>query len=383
MKELALSFYEKLDDNTAANAAASVFVLNDRLNSGEEPGKVRKDFERLRDKPWDEFFGVDPTYEAYQGIMRCYMLENKADKVESTRDEFRKDYPERRAQQSGLTLDEIEYLIGTGDDQRAVSLYSDLEILFDDVYPRDRTLWIGSRLAQAQNRDSDALKYLKRLSERYGWSIYGARAKNRLAGFYLDAGRIDDARALVEELRQVALFPLQSRSLGVDIEIAAGSWQSALDRSLNIWADYPQNLPQDKILLDIAESARKTGRYNLAFEILESFWSPDDQVCARARYMLAETYQSRGMTGRALQLRDAISSAFEGKNELALRALYQKAMMLESMGDIKGAVETYKELVTRAGARSDWSRTANEKLRELNLPVQGDSTGEKSGLLSP
>lgn len=380
VKELALSFYVRLDDNTAANAAASVFVLTDRLNSGEEPGRVRKDFERLRDKPWDEFFGIDPTYEAYQGIMRCYMLEGNAGKVEDARDEFRKDYPERRAQQAGLTLDEIEYLVGAGDTQRAASLYSDLEILFDDVYPRDRTLWIGSRLAQAQNRDSDALKYLERLSERYGWSIYGARAKNMLADLYLNAGRIDDARALVEELRQVALFPLQSRSLGVDIEMAAGSWQSALDRSLNIWADYPQNVPQDKILLDIAESARKTGRYDLAFEILESFWSPDDQVCARARYILAETYQNRGMTGRALQLRDAISSAFEGKSELALRALYQKAMMLESMGDIKGAVETYKELAARAGARSDWSRTANEKLRELNLPAQSDSS---AGQTSP
>ena len=383
LKGLALSYYEKLDDKTAASAAASVFVFNDRLDSGEEPGRVRKDFERLRDKPWDEFFGIDPTYEAYQGIMRCYMMEERADKVEDARDDFRKDYPERRAQQAGLTLDEIEYLISAGDTQRSVSLYSDLEILFDDVYPRDRTLWIGARLAEAQNRDSEALKHLEHLSERYGWSIYGARAKINLAGLYLDAGRIDDARALAMQLKQVALFPLKTRVLDVNIEMSAGNWQSALERSLSVWADYPQNLPQDKILIDIAESARKTGRYRLAFEILESFWSPDDQICARARYMLAETYQNRGMTGRALQLRDAISSAFEGRSELALRALYQKAMMLESMGDIKGAVETYKELVTRAGARSDWSRTANEKLRELDLPVQSDSAADKSQQPSP
>ena len=109
----------------------------------------------------------------------------------------------------------------------------------------------------------------------------------------------------------------------------------------------------------------KTRSSQEAFELLTGLWSPEVEVCARARYMLGEGYLEIGRTGDALEVMEVVAQAFAGKSEFSLRALYQQGLIQESMGDLAVAADTYRSIVKLAGERSDWARTARERLRVI------------------
>jgi len=344
---------------------ARIFWLKNRLALGENPERVRKALEEFRRAPWNNFFGIDPTLEAYRSIMSCYMAEGEVKDVSRARDEFRKRYPERRAGLAELILDEVEYLISTGNKAKAGQLYEDLQLLFRDVYPRDRNLWVGAKLKRLQNDFAAGGNLLEELSRRFAWSPYAGRAKLQLAYIYLGAGEYAKSRGMLEGLSDAEISEFEITGLMAAIAGARGNWPESRDNYRRQWLQAQVGQPGEEALLGWAEAAMKTRSSQEAFELLTGLWSPEVEVCARARYMLGEGYLEIGRTGDALEVMEVVAQAFAGKSEFSLRALYQQGLIQESMGDLAVAADTYRSIVKLAGERSDWARTARERLRVI------------------
>ncbi|MEA1996418.1 MAG: tetratricopeptide repeat protein, partial [Gemmatimonadota bacterium] len=366
---LAGQYLERLDKSSDAYSAARIFYLKGLLDSsGEEPDKLRKEFSSFRKAPWNAFFRMDPAFEAARGIMVCFIKAGKPDKVESARNDFRKEYPERRAGLARLILDEVDYLVLSGDFEKSKTLYGDLSLLFRDVYMEDRVLWTGYILAQAGGDVTTAGRRLESLAENFPWSPYGVKARIRLAHLYVGAGQISRAEALLRELSAPGASTGPSAgTAGLYAEIlgAGGRWEESLAQRTHQWSMTSVGEPDGEVLLGWAESALKAGRPAKALELLGGFWSPDPEITARARFVLGLQYQERGELGQALKIMEAASELFHGRSETALKALYQKGLIQEAMGDDKGAVTTYSELENRAGSRSDWARSARSRLRSI------------------
>jgi len=368
---LAERYLEKIPESSEFYPVAAVFSLRGRLAAGDDPEQLRKEFDRLKKSPWNDFFRMDPAFEAHRGMMACYVAEGKPEKVSALRDSFRKSYPERRAALAELMLDEIEMLIGAGSLKQAEAFYDDLKLLFQDVYPEDRAMWIGFELARARADIAGSNKILAELAEKFGWSPYGTEARLRLARLYLETGQIRQAESMIAGI--TAADPFAAEGLKASIEGTRGRWEQALQHRKRQWALVPVGDPAGKVLLGWAEAAVKTNRPREAMDLLTSFWSPDRQVTAEARYMLALECRKTGDPERALETLDTLSGLLAGKNELALKALYQKGLIQEEMGQQDEAVKTYRSLEKQAGENSDWVRSARNRLRKL---VQSD---ENSG----
>jgi len=349
-----------------AYSMAMIFWLRQRLARGEEPEKVRKSLEEFRKAPWNSFFGVDPALEAYRGMMACKMAEGKVRGVSQARDGFRKRYPERRAGLAELILDEVEYLISVGDRTKAGQLYDDLQLLFRDVYPRDRNLWVGTELNRLNNDFAAAGKLLEELAGRYAWSPYAIKARLRLAYLYLGAGELSKSRKMLDRLSGAGLSAFEKAGLQAAIAGAGGRWSEALENYRRQWLLTQVGQPGEEALLGWAEAAMKTNRRQEAFEILTALWSPDFELCARARYMLGEGYLALGRNEDALEVMRTVAAAFVGKSEFSLRALYQMGLIQESMGEVAAAASTYRLIERLAGQRSDWARTARNRLRAIS-----------------
>lgn len=371
---LAERYLETIPESSEFYTVATVFSLHGRLAAGkEDPERLLKEFDRLKKAPWNAFFRMDPAFEAHRGMMACYAADSKPGKVSDVRDRFRKDYPERRAALAELIIDEIETLIGLGSLKQATTFYDDLNLLFQDVYPEDRTKWAGYELARARADIAGSNKILGDLAEKFPWSPYGFRAKVRMAQLYLGAGQIEQAESTLVEMTARAVDPFTAEDLQASIEGARGRWEEALRHRKRQWSFIPVGEPAGKVLLGWAEAAIKTNRSSEALDLLQDLWSSDPQVTAEARYMLALEYQKAGNHVRALETLDTVSGIFAERNELALRALYRKGLIQEEMGQKEDAVKTYQILEKRAGENSDWVRSARNRLRNL-VRNNGDGT---------
>ncbi len=344
---------------------ARIFQLRQQLDRGEDPDKVHKALQEYRRAPWNSFFGIDPALEAYRGIMACSMARGEEKDVTQARDEFRKRYPERRAGLAELILDEVEYLISAGNEAKAGQLYDDLQLLFRDVYPQDRNLWVGAELKRLSSDFAASGQLLEELAERFAWSPYALRAKLRLANLYLGAGELAKSRSMLERLSGMELSAFESAGLQGAIAGAEGDWAESLENYRQQWLFAIIGQPCWEALLGWAEAAMKCDRRQEAYEILTGLWSPEVEVCARARYMLGEGYQAEGRTGDALEVMGVVAQAFAGKSEYSLRALYQQGLIQESMGDVAAAADSYRLIEKLAGKRSDWTRTARNRLRDI------------------
>ena len=344
---------------------ARIFWLKNRLALGENPERVRKALEEFRRAPWNNFFGTDPALVAYRGIMSCYTAQGKVKDVLQTRDEFRKRYPERRAGLAELILDEVEYLISNGNKIKASQLYEDLQLLFRDVYPRDRNLWVGANLKRLHNDFAASGRLLEELAQRFTWSPYAGKAKLRLAYIYLGTGEYAKSQRILEGLSGAEITEFEIAGLRAAIAGARGNWTESRENYRRQWLLAQVGQPSEEALLGWAETAMKTGSRHEAFEILTGLWSPEVEVCARARYMLGEGYLEIGRTEDALEVMEIVAQAFAGKSEFSLRALYQQGLIQESMGDLTAAADTYRLIEKLAGERSDWARTARDRLRVI------------------
>ncbi|HUU26880.1 MAG TPA: tetratricopeptide repeat protein [archaeon] len=358
-------YLARLSVSSEAYPIAKIMSLQGQLARGEDTDKLRREFERFKRSPWNSFLRVDTAFEAYRGIMACYMAEKRRDKVTETRNEFRKTYPERRAALAELILDEIDYLTSLGNLESAATLYDDLSLLFRDVYPEDHTLWVGYRLAVARGEAAKAGEALETLAGRFSYSPYGMRAKIMLARLYLGAGRIDQAQALLDKLSAEVVTPFAEAGLRAAVLGARGKWNEALEQRRLQWSLARITESTAEALLGWAEAAMKVGRPKIAMELLTSLWSPDSELTAQARFMLGLQYQTEGKLEQALKTMEVVSNLFSGRSEIALRALYQTGLIQEASGDREGAVITYKTLEIRAGERSDWAHSARNRLREL------------------
>jgi TolA-binding protein len=363
--KLADHYLASVAQDSEAYPMAMIFWLRQRLVRGENPEKIRRELEQFRKAPWNDFFGVDPTLEVYRGIMACLMAQDKEKDVSRAMDEFRKRYPERRAGLAELILDEVEYLTATGNKAKASPLYEDLQLLFRDVYPRDRNLWIGAELKRLNNDFAGGGKLLEELAGQYAYSPYALSAKLRLAQLYLAAGELKKSRKILEVLIRTEASTYEITGLRAAISGSGGNWSEALVNYRRQWLLCSVGQPCEEALLGWAEAAMKTGRQQDAFEILSGLWSPEVEVCAKARYMLGEGYQAIGRTEEAMEVMGAVAHAYAGKSEFALRSLYQQGLIHESLGDITAAVATYRTIEKLAGERSDWTRTARNRLRAI------------------
>ncbi|MBN2289867.1 MAG: tetratricopeptide repeat protein [Candidatus Glassbacteria bacterium] len=363
--KLAGHYLAGVPEGSDAYPMARIIWLRQRLARGESPDRVRRELEDFRRSPWNSFFGADPALEAHRGIMACYMAEDKEKDVTQARDDFRKRYPERRAGLAELMLDEVEYLVATGNKAKAAPLYEDLQLLFRDVNPRDRNLWVGAELKRLFSDFAAAGRLLEELAGSYAYSPYAERARLRLAYLYLGAGELQKSAKMLAGLNEAEFSAFEIAGLRAAISGAGGDWAAALEGYRRQWLLCRVGRPCEEALLGWAEAVMKTSRKQEAFGILNGLWSPEVEVCARARYMLAEGYREAGQTGEALELMGVVAQVFAGKSEFALRALYQQGLILESRGDIDSAVATYRTIEKLAGERSDWTRTARNRLRAI------------------
>ncbi len=372
---LAERYLETIPESSEFYPVAAIFSLRGKLAAGEDPKRLRKEFDRLKKSPWNAFFRMDPAFAAHRGMIACYAAEGKPEEVSDVRDNFRKSYPERRAELAELMIDEIELLISTGSLKKAAAYYEDLNLLFQDVFPQDRALWVGYELARARANIVGSNKILATLAKKFPWSPYGVRAKVRMAQLYLEVGQIEQAESMLIEMKAGLVDPFAAEGLQASIAGTRGIWEEALRHRKRQWLLTPVGEPAGELLLGWAEAAIKTNRGNEPMELLTSIWSPYLQVTAEARYMLVLEYQKAGNLERALETLDTVSELFAGRNELALRALYQKGLIQEQMGQREAAVKTYQALEKRAGDNSDWVRSARNRLRNL---VRNNGSGATS-----
>ncbi len=381
--ELAGSYSEHLRDADGYRELVELFSLQARLRRGGDKktlDRLRKDFEDLRSAPWNQFFRIDIAFHAFRGIMACRAAEDDLDKAAEARNNFRRRYPERRAGQAVLMLDEINYYLDAGVGlQKAGSLHDDLDLLFGDVYPEDRMLWIGWQLALERSDIAEANRHLTALAQKYPWSTYGKMARVELIDLYLAAGRVDYAGALLESVEPGAeLRPHQRLGALAAIAGAQNRWDVALDISRHQWAALPGLNGGDEAVVLWANSAVRAGRVGEALELLSSFWSEKPKLTARARLLLAEQYRTAGKVDDALGALDGIIALAGARSESALEALYRRGFLLEQTGLIKEAVATYRQLEQMAGQNSDWLRSARDRLRELQSQISPDSTSQQS-----
>ncbi|MEA2064407.1 MAG: tetratricopeptide repeat protein [Gemmatimonadota bacterium] len=363
---LAGHYLERVERASEHYPVARIFWLRQLLSRGvQKPDRVRKELEDLRRAPWSALFGIDPALEAYRAIMACYMAEGKVKDVTRARDEFRKRYPERRAGLAELILDEVDYLVSVRGRTKAGTLYGDLQLLFRDVYPRDRNLWTGAALKRLEGDSPGSGKLLEELAGRYPWSRYALRSRRHLAYLYLGAGQLDAARRILVEKGVPEFSDYDAAGLEGALEGAAGNRAESVGHYRRQWVLAGIGRGGEEALLGWAEAAMKSGRRREALEILSGLWSPDPELCARARFMLGQWYKAEGADREALEVMGAVAEAFAFKSEYALRALYQKGLIQESMGDKTAAAQTYHMLEKQAGRQSDWARTARNRLRSI------------------
>lgn len=379
--ELADSYREQLKNADGYRELVKLFALQARLRRGGDKktiDRLRKDFEDLRNAPWNQFFRIDVAFHAYRGIMACYAAKADLDKTSEARDNFRRRYPERRAALAVLMLDEIVYCLDAGKLQKAGSLHDDLELLFGDVSPEDRMLWIGWRLARERADVAKANRHLTALAEKHPWSTYGKLARIELLNLYLAAGRVDYANALLDSVEPGAELQTDQR-LGALAAIAGAQnhWDKALELRRRQWAALPGLNGRGQALQLWADAAVRAGRVSEALELLSSFWSTDPELIARARLLLSGQYMAAGRADDALGALDGIATLAGGRSEPALEALYRRGRLLEQMGLNKQAVETYRQLEQMAGQNSDWLRSARNRLRELQNQMPPDSTSQQ------
>jgi len=317
---------------------------------------------------------MDPAFEAHRGMMACYVAEGRPEKVSDVRDQFRKSYPERRAGLAELMMDEIELLISTGSLKKAATYYEDLKLLFQDVFQEDRAMWIDYQLARARTDIPGSNKILANLLEKFPWSLYGLRARVEMARLYLGAGQVEQAESLAAGLTAGALDHCTVEGLRASIAGTRGRWEEALGHRKRQWSLIPLSEPSGEVLLGWVEDAVKANRRAEAMNLLTGLWCPDPKVTGKARYMLALQYQTAGDLERALETLDTVGELFKERSELALKALYQKGLVQEEMGQREEAVKTYRALEKRAGKNSDWIRSARNRLRVL-IRNNGGGTG--------
>jgi tetratricopeptide (TPR) repeat protein len=378
--ELAARYGERLKDILSYEELAKLFSLQARLAHGGDQkvmDRLRKDFEDLRDAPWNPYLKIDIAFQAHRGIISCYAATGELDKMSEARDGFRRKYPERRAALAVLMLDEIDANLKGGHLQKAVSLNDDLNLLFADVCPEDRLLWVGWKLAVARADVAEANRRLNVLAAKYPWSDFGKLARLELIGLNLAANRPDDAARLLESVEEGAELRTDQR-LGAQARIAGarGDWQRALELRRRQWASSFQAEGRGRAVLGWADAAGRAGRISEALEVLSAFWAGDNAINAEARLALAEQYKAAGQPARALSaLEGAISSVPPG-SEQSLQAMYRQGMLLEELGQPRQAVEAYKRLEQMAGQNSDWLRSARNRLRELETRTGTDSTSQ-------
>lgn len=361
----AMQYLAQVPENSEFHPLARVWWLNALLDQGGNSDRIRRELERFRKAPWNSFYEADPAHLAYRGIMAAYMAEGRADKVEEARNEFRRNYPERRAGLSVLMLDEIEYLLRSSQTDKAGALYNDLRLLFGDVYPEDRVLWVGLLLAQARGDMAAYSSGLEQLAGRYEWSHWGVEAKKRLVKLYIGANRVEPAQDLVEKLRPEAVSEAEMIWMRAMLFGARGDWVSAQELYSRSWAALGDSRIAAATVLDWAEASLRADRTDRARELLSRLWSADPQTVIEARFLLASVLRSTRQHGDAIEVLDGLQTSYAGQRETVLRALYQKGLTQESMGDRDAAVETYRSIESTGGERSDWTRSARDRLRAI------------------
>ncbi|HLA41682.1 MAG TPA: hypothetical protein VJ417_16885, partial [Candidatus Glassbacteria bacterium] len=356
---------------------ARAFALQGRLAlGGEDLEKLLGEFERLRKSPWNPFFREDLAFAGYRGIMACNYGLGKLDRVSETRDDFRKSYPERRAALCELMLDEVEYLLKARAAAKAATLYDDVKLLFGDVFPEDRFLWVGWKLATARADVAEANRKLTTLAEKHPWSRWGQVARSALARLYLDAGRIDQARSLVEQAPEGTLDLPGELGMRSALLSAENRWPEALELRRRQWSAEVSLESNGEIVLLWAQAAMKAAKVQEATDLLSVLWNRDPELTARARLLLADQYRASGYPERTLDCLEGIPELFAGgANELALQALFQKGMTLEGLGRVEEAVGTYRKLESLAGQKSDWLNSARTRLRNLAQNEGGEKPG--------
>lgn len=371
---LAEKFLVRIPESHPLAEVARAFELEGRLAGGREDlERLRREFERLRRSPWNPFFRIDLAFVAYRGMMACDAAGGKLDRVSEMRDDFRKNFPERRAALCELFLDEIEFMLKAGAATKAANLYDDVKLLFGDVYAEDRFLWVGWRLAIAQADVAAANRQLTSLAEKYPWSGWGQSACVELTRLYLEAGRTDQARSLIDQAPAGALSLSTELGLRAALLSAQNNWPEALELRRRQWGAETAAGGAGEVVLRWAEASMRAAKIQEAVGLLSIFWSRDLELTARARLMLAEQYRASGYPEKSVKCLDGVPELFDGRaNEMALQALYQQGLALEGLGRVEEAVAAYHRIETLAGQNSDWLRSARNRLRNL---AQKDGTG--------
>ncbi len=361
----AMQYLAQLPEQSEFHALARVRWLVWSLEQGADAGKTRKELERYRKSAWNEFYKVDPSLLAYRGIMIAYMNAGDPEKVAETRNEFRRNFPEDRAGLAGLMLDEIEYLLNLGQLDGAASLNDDLRLLFGDVWPEDRALWVGAALDRARGETAASAQALDRLAREFTWSPWSVEAKQKLIELYVAANQIDKARKLLESLPpEISTATRKAGMLG-QILGGEGNWVGAVEQFAKRWAGLAPSAEAGRAALDWAGAALKAGRNGNARAILSSLWSRDPETVAAARFLLVSLLRGSREYSQAVDMMDGLCEAYPERTEITLKALYQKGLIQEAMGQREAASATYRQLETLAAGHSDWVRSARDRLRAL------------------
>jgi tetratricopeptide (TPR) repeat protein len=185
---------------------------------------------------------------------------------------------------------------------------------------RARLFWSQSRLHSARNNHTAAARYARKALaavELTEHTYFAARAHHLLAYIELERGNADEALRLVHEG-----LPL--------VKEAGNPFEEALFR------------------LEEARALSRLGRHDeaidLAMELVPTLHESDRGDAGRCYALLAETYEAKGDTDRALELYDLASEQLAEWGGTYLRDVYSKmAQLLEREGRTDEALEVLKK----------------------------------------
>ncbi|NLP05671.1 tetratricopeptide repeat protein [Candidatus Fermentibacteria bacterium] len=257
---------------------------------------------------------------------------------------------------------------GTSSFQEAMKAYASVMLMTDDEEIMDRASLGMGRAAMQLSRWQDAAAVLENVSDR----DRRLRIEARLLlsrSLRLD-GRPAEALAALDSL----LLSRMSDSLHgeVLIERSMALLDCGLpDSAARVAAAAAELFRRGdgfyRALVSSAEALIEAGRPGEAAgaltPLLASYRS--DLELARISLLQGRAQELAGDTGGASSsYRDAAD--LDGSREVGAEALYRRALLLESSGDLDGSIEDLRELAERPGEYL-WIRLAAERLADLEL----------------
>ncbi len=368
-----------IDALRCMKAAASQFeALNDIARANEAYSQA---WEYQAKLPQEQRADQDKLLFAWA---RANYVAKKYDKADELYGRLLRDHPMSSfADDAAFFLAESMVLSGKSMEAEA-ELKRLLELPTTDEGIRPEILHNLIELAAHGDRWAAAQDYSSQLLDRYPSSSHRANAKYRLAEASLQLKELEKARTLLAELRQAIV----ASATAPEAEYAEGIWILSAEAELasspanhpeidRLTEEFHTKFPQSPLLYQIdfvhgrsllrrAPVETEKGRAALQ-TVIDSTTGGKTETAAMAALRLAETYTTSGKAEEyptAYRKFFDVAVRYEGFPQVQSSALLKAADVQEKMGKKDGAIDTYRELISRFPMSSE-ANDAKARLKAL------------------